>query len=141
MRLAARTLRRERVLIGAYRGGMDTYEVVVVVAVKSAVREIVSPTTYDTLDEANAELAKITAAQKSDNEWPDVPWLSIKGTDVTAGFVRASERSGGLPTDIDALMKRMAKFIGATPADTDTKAAGDDNDESDPRTPPAPRSE
>jgi len=114
---------------------MDTYEVVVVVAVKSAVREIVSPTTYDTLDEANAELAKITAAQRSDDEWPDVPWLSVKGADVSAAFVRASERRG-LPTDIESLMRSVQEMLGRKPG-----KAGDDNDDSDPPASPLPRPE
>jgi hypothetical protein len=117
---------------------MDTYEVVVVVAVKSAVREIVSPTTHDRLDQAHAELAKITAAQRSGDEWPDVPWLSVKGADVSAAFVRASERRGGLPADIESLMQRMRDVLGFKSADAD-KAANDD--EPDSPASPSPRSD
>jgi hypothetical protein len=91
----------------------------VVVAVKNAVREIVSPTTYESLDQASAELAKITAAQRSGDEWPDVPWLSVKGGDVSAAFVRASERRGGPRADIESLMQRMRDALGLKPADTD----------------------
>jgi hypothetical protein len=106
---------------------MDTYEVVAVVAVKSAVRDIVSPTIYDTLDDANAELAKIAAAQRGDNEWPDVPWLSVKGADVSAAFVRPTERRGGLPTDIESLMRRMQELVGRKPADPGEEAGRADD--------------
>jgi hypothetical protein len=94
---------------------MDTYEVVAVVAVKSGVRDIVSPTIYETLDDANAELAKIAAAQRGGDGWPDVAWLSVKGADVSAAFVRPTERRG-LPADIESLMRRMQELLGRKPA-------------------------
>ena len=117
---------------------MDTYEVVVIIAVKSAVREIVSPTTYDRLDQANAELAKITAAQRSGDEWPDVPWLSVRGVDVTAAFVRTSERRGVLPADIESLKERMRDVLGFKPADTDK---ADDDEAAGPPPSAGPRSD
>jgi hypothetical protein len=108
-------------------GEVDTYEVVVVVAVKNAVREIVSPTTYDTPDQANAELAKITVAQRSGDEWPDVAWLSVRGADVSAAFVRAGERRGGLSTDLESLMRRMQGVLGRKPTNAGDEAGRADD--------------
>jgi hypothetical protein len=104
---------------------MQSYEIVVVFAVKNSTREIVSPTSYETLDKANADLDKIAAARRSGEEWPDVPWLSIRSADVTAAFVRGADRPGGPPTDIEALIRRMGELLGF-------KQGDEKNDDSEP---------
>jgi hypothetical protein len=115
---------------------MDTYEVVVLVGVKNAVREIVSPTTYETLDQANAALAKIATAQRGEIDWPDVPWLAVKGADVSAAFVRASERRNGRPADLESLVQRMGEILGFKPAGAQ-HVGGDDELESAESPPPS----
>src|SRR5919204_346906 len=55
---------------------MDRYEVIVVIAVQNGVRDIASPRSYEQLAQAEAELARLTAALQS-GDWREGPWLSV----------------------------------------------------------------
>ena len=74
---------------------MDRYEVIVVIAVENGVRDIASPRAYEQLAQAEAELARLTAALQS-GDWREVPWLSVfKGGEPQLVYVR--RRRLGLP--------------------------------------------
>ena len=90
----------------------SVYEVLV--NVKGAGRkEIVSPETYSK-EEAEKEVAAIRKVQRQETDgWLELPWLSVKGSDVIAAFVQPVEeaRPREPPRSIDELLRGMIEMI------------------------------
>lgn len=94
----------------------EVYEVVL--NVKGAGRkEIISPDTYSKED-AEREVAVIRQVQQKEDEWLELPWLSVKGTNVIAAFLQPANAPRPTPNDPppsdEELVQQMIEFIEQT---------------------------
>lgn len=117
----------------------DVYEVIV--NVKGAGRkEIASRDTYSKAD-AERELAAIREVQQAPDEWLDLPWLSVQGSNVIVAFIQATDAprpDTGEPRSAEELTQRMIAIIermglkvvnaDGTPLDAEEEAPGGHED-------------
>jgi hypothetical protein len=98
----------------------DHYEVVL--CVKGAGRkEIPSPVTY-TEEEAKEQIGVIREAQREEDTWPAVDWITVRGSDIITAFMQPAEQRPPDTRSPEELLQRLAELgVPSRPSD-DTEA-------------------